>query len=122
MKNRTMINLIAGATLAIGPVSVMASTGGWAHDPHTGTFYHTGLPMVERSLAAAETHAGDYKRNVEGGWAHDPVTGTFYNTNLPEVERGTAAAGAHLSSYRDDVEGGWAHDPVTGTFYHTRDM
>ena len=54
MKKQTMINIIAGTGLVLGPVSVMASGfgGGWMQDKDTGTLYYSHTQTPERHKVA----------------------------------------------------------------------
>jgi hypothetical protein len=124
MKYQTMINIIAGAGLILGPHAVTASdfSGGWAHDPNTGTFYHTNLPRVEQASGSGEHHSDSHSNDFGGGWAHDPNTGTFYHTKLPRIEQASGSGERHSDSHSNNFAGGWAHDEHTGTYYLTRHL
>jgi hypothetical protein len=121
MKYQSMINLIAGAGLAFGTSSLMASDerAAWAHDTNTGTFYHTNAPTVEQGSGAPGNLSYDHQDKANGAWAHDPHTGTFYHTNASTVEQGSGVVEDQTDADMSDFSGSWSHDPVTGTFYHT---
>ena len=61
MKYKMIIKVIAGAGLAIGHFSAVASDfgGGWARDPHTGTSYNTNAPTVDQQKYAARQKRSD---------------------------------------------------------------
>ena len=95
MKYKMISKVIAGAGLAIGHFSAVASDfgGGWARDPHTGTSYNTNAPTVEKqNHGSSENHTAGDKNYFGGGWARDPHTGTSYYSNAPTVEQQKYAA------------------------------
>jgi len=82
MKLHTMINMIAGIGLVVGPLNAMASDfgGGLVRDKNTGTTYNAnaGYNMTQ--------HSGTSKANSEpnsygGGLVQNKLTGTTYNSN-----------------------------------------
>lgn len=92
MKNHTMISLVAGIGLVVGPLSATASDfgGGWTRDKNSGTLMNSNAPTVEQQQTTSSTYA---KRNsFGGGWAHDPNSGTIYNSNAPTVEKQHSSA------------------------------
>jgi len=88
MKKQAMINIIAGAGLVLGPVSVMASGfgGGWVQDKDTGTLYYSLAPTHERHQAYSDAQQGKHLSSFGGGWMQNKDTGTLYysRTHTPE--------------------------------------
>ena len=99
MKYQTMINVIAGAGLALGSFSTMAGPG-WA-------FNYTGETAVQQTAVSGEKQAHKNKAGYGGaGWA-------FNNPNVPEVKKSAGSAKKSPSGGP-----GWAfdhpHEPVQG--------
>jgi len=124
MNYQTMINVIAGTGLVLGPLSVMASDfgGGWMQDKDTGTLYYSHAPTPERSHDASRgVHSGKLN-SFGGGWVQDKDTGTLYYSLAPTPERHQLISEKRQTKHLNGFGGGWAHDEVTLTFYHTRDL
>ena len=92
MKKHTMISLVAGIGLVVGPLSATASDfgGGSTRDKNTGTYVNTNAPTVEQQKTT--THTKTSGNSFGGGWMQDPTTGTSYNTNTPTVEKQHSSA------------------------------
>lgn len=92
MKNTTMISLVAGIGLVVGPLSATASDfgGGWTRDKNSGTLVNSKAPTVEQHQTTASKST--YRNSFGGGWAHHPNTGTIYNSNAPSVEKQHSSA------------------------------
>ena len=100
MKYQTMINVIAGAGLALGSFNAMAGPG-WA-------FNYTGETAVQQTAVSGEKQAHKKKAGYGGaGWA-------FNNPNVPEVKKSAGSAKKYRSG-----GAGWAfdhpHEPVQGS-------
>ena len=100
MKYQTMINVIAGAGLALGSFSAMAGSG-WA-------FNYTGETVVQQTAVSGEKQAQKKKAGYGGaGWA-------FNNPNVPEVRKSAGSVKKNSSGGT-----GWAfdhpHEPVNGS-------
>jgi hypothetical protein len=89
MKYQTMINMIAGAGLVLGPLSVAASGfgGGWMRDKDTGTLYYSLAPTPERHPTASHGQKPEHLGSFGGGWVQDKVSGTAYYLHMPTLEK-----------------------------------
>jgi hypothetical protein len=89
MKYQTMINMIAGAGLVLGPLSVAASGfgGGWMRDKDTGTLYYSLAPTPERHPTASHGQQSEQLNSFGGGWVQDKVSGTAYYLHMPTLEK-----------------------------------
>jgi len=105
MKNTTMISLVAGIGLVVGPLSASASDfgGGWTRDKNSGTLVNSNAPTVEQQQTTSSTYTE--RNSFGGGWAHNPSSGTIYNSNTPTVEKSHSSASKGKSHSSDRV---WA--------------
>ena len=55
MKNTTMISLVAGIGLVVGPLSATASNfgSGWTRDKNSGTLVNSNAPTVQQQQTTA---------------------------------------------------------------------
>ena len=111
MKNYTMISLVAGIGLVVGPLSATASDfgGDWTRDKNSGTLVNSNAPTVEQQQTTSSTYAE--RNSFGGGWAHNPNSGTIYNSNAPSVEKSHSSAGKAKSHSSDRV---WAKNYMFG--------
>ena len=105
MKNHTMISLVAGIGLVVGPLSATASDfgGGWTRDKNSGTLVNSNAPTVEQQQTTSSAYAE--RNSFGGGWAHNPNSGTIYNSNAPTVEKSHSSADKAKSHSSDQA---WA--------------
>ena len=94
MKYPMIIKSIAGASILLGSLNVMATGfgGGWSRDSHTGTLINTNAPdyMSTRSSTAMKSKQGSGFGN---GWSKNSYTGTLMHTNAPSYVKQPHAAG-----------------------------
>ena len=115
MKYPMIIKSIAGASILLGSLNVMASGfgGGWSLDGHTGTLVNANAPVYSSSGSATAMKSKEGS-GFGNGWAKNSHTGTLMNINAPSYEKQPYAAGdkqVTLNSFGGD----WYQDKTTGT-------
>ena len=106
MKYRSMIKVIAGAGLAAGSMSVLASGfgGGWMQDRDTGTLYYSLAPTPPQQPSASSGHQKERLNSFGGGWVQDRNTGTLTYLHSHTDPHASKADGNSTYSYSTDQE------------------